>query len=103
MDWQDIMNGTYEFFGGFLILLHCKTLWKDKTTKGVSITAFAFFATWGIWNLYYYPHLGQYVSLIGSCNIMLWNLVWVFFALHYRKKTHKARSQANRRRTFLRE
>lgn len=84
--WQDNVNGIYEVIGGFFILLHCLKLHKDKTTKGVSVKAFIFFASWGIWNLYYYPHLNQWWSFYGGCHIVFWNIIWIIFAIYYRRK-----------------
>lgn len=86
MTWQDNLNGLYGFFGGFFILLHCISLWKDKSVKGVSVKSFMFFASWGIWNLYYYPHLNQWMSFLGGCHTVLWNVVWIGFAVYYMRK-----------------
>lgn len=80
---QDAINGVYEFLGGFFILMHCIRLLRDKKVRGVSITATAFFTSWGIWNLYYYPYLGQWASFIGGCNIVCMNLLWIGLMLYY--------------------
>ena len=82
----DKINGIYESIGGLFIFLHCCQLYKDKSVKGVSVKSFVFFASWGVWNLYYYPHLGQMWSFVGGCHIVFWNIVWICLATHYKKK-----------------
>lgn len=82
----DCINGLYEAGGGFMNLLNVRALYKDKKVRGVKILPSMFFTSWGIWNLYYYPHLGQWLSFIGGLLIVLVNLLWVGLALYY---THK--------------
>jgi len=88
MTWQDSVNGIYECIGGFFILLHCLRVWRDKKVRGVSIVAVSFFFTWGIWNLYYYPHLNQTISFLGGVHIVVWNLVYVISLLYFYRKEH---------------
>lgn len=83
----DKVNGIYELLGGLFIFLHVQRLYRDKSIKGVSVKSFVFFASWGIWNLYYYPHLNQWWSFLGGCHIVFWNIVWIVLALFYRKRT----------------
>jgi len=85
MTWSDNVNGLYEALGGFFILLHILKVARDKSVKGVSITATAFFASWGLWNLYYYPSLGQWASFAGGLFVVTANLVWVYLLLKYRR------------------
>jgi len=83
--WQDIVNGLYESLGGIMLWNNVRILYKQKKVKGVSVLSTAFFTTWGIWNLYYYPHLEQWWSFAGGLVIVSANVVWVYFALKYRK------------------
>jgi len=62
----DLINGLFEFAGAFALALNVRQLWRDKEVKGVHPIPTAFFAAWGLWNLFYYPHLGQYWSLAGG-------------------------------------
>lgn len=84
--WQDFINGAFELLGAVAIFGHVWRLWKDKAVKGVSIVAVAFFSSWGFWNLYYYPHLDQWVSFIGGVAIVLGNCVWVAGLLYYSRR-----------------
>jgi hypothetical protein len=37
----------------------------------------------GFWNLFYYPHLDQWLSFAGGVLIVLANTVWIAMAVHY--------------------
>jgi membrane protein YdbS with pleckstrin-like domain len=80
----DIINGLFEILGGYFIFLHIKTLYKDKEVKGVSWAAVLFFVAWGYWNLYYYPHLGQFISLVGGIVLAAANTVWLTMIIYYK-------------------
>ncbi len=58
----DLGNAVLEFIGGCLIWLHSIRTWKDEEIKGVSVWPFVFFWTWGIYNCWYYAHIGQPIS-----------------------------------------
>lgn len=82
---QDLINGAYEMLCGFAILLHVRTLYKDKKVHGVNWIATSFMASWGIWNLYYYPHLGQWMSFYGGLFIVVANAIWLGMMIYYLK------------------
>lgn len=81
----DSINGLYECVGGALLFLNCMRLYKDKAVSGVVPAVTAFFMTWGYWNLYYYPHLGQWLSFSGGLVIVAANTLWVAMAIYYMK------------------
>lgn len=85
MNWADFTNGLFEFIGGLLILNHCRAVLRDKAVAGVSILSTAIFTSWGFWNLYYYPSLGQWWSFTGGLLIVAANCLWVYLMLKYRK------------------
>lgn len=80
----DFVNGLFELCGAGFIYLHIRQVRKDKSVKGVSIPATVFFAAWGFWNLFYYPHLGQWLSFTGGLAIVTANTVWIGLMLKYR-------------------
>jgi hypothetical protein len=86
---QDLINATFEMCSGFLLLLNCRCLYKDKEVKGISIGAMGFFTLWGYWNLYYYPHLNQWASFAGGILIVIANTLWFILALLYRKNKNE--------------
>jgi len=82
----DIVNGRFELLGSVLIWLNVCALYRDKQIKGVHPAPITFFFLWGLWNLFYYPHLGQWASFAGGCSIVVANGVWVAQMLHYRRR-----------------
>lgn len=81
----DLVNASYEAMGGLMNLLNVKTLRKDKKLAGVRILPSAFFTSWGLWNLYYYPHLGQWLSFTGGLFLFVVNMWWIGLAFYYRR------------------
>jgi hypothetical protein len=67
---KDLINGSFEFLGSFFIMFSVLKLRKEKEVKGVDWKHIAFFTSWGAWNLYYYPSLGQWISWYGSVAIL---------------------------------
>jgi hypothetical protein len=86
MNIPDIINGVFECLAGFMVLAHCKTLYKDKMVRGVNVWASIFFTSWGFWNLYYYPHLDQWMSFTGGLLIVGANFLWVSMMIYYKKQ-----------------
>jgi uncharacterized membrane protein YfcA len=81
----DLVNGAFEAVGGAMIVMNCVRLYRDKCVRGVSVLPVTFFTSWGIWNLFYYPSLGQWASFAGGCSIVIANAVWLGMAIHYRR------------------
>lgn len=80
----DLINASLELMGGFFVLGHCRAVWHDREVKGVSIISTAFFLCWGVWNLYYYPSLGQWLSFAGGIFLALANCLWVGLLIRFR-------------------
>jgi len=81
----DIMNGTLELGGGLFLLKNVLQLHRDKVTRGVHWAPTAYFAFWGLWNLYYYPHLEQWFSVSGAAFLVSVNLFWFGQMMYYRR------------------
>lgn len=79
----DLINGSFELLGSVLIWTNVAALHRDKQFKGVCIAPTAFFFAWGLWNLFYYPHLAQWLSFAGGCSIVVANGVWVAQMIYY--------------------
>lgn len=94
MSWQDSTNGIYEMVGGIFMLFNCIQVYKDKAVKGISLTSAMFFCSWGYWNLYYYPHLGQWSSTAGAAVMVLFNSIWIGQAIYYTRKNARERKSA---------
>lgn len=81
----DLINGLFEVFGGAAVLGHCWQLLKDKQVKGVNMLSCFFFTAWGYWNLFYYPHLNQWLSFAGGILIVLGNTLWLGLIIKYKR------------------
>lgn len=79
----DLFNGLYEFGGALMCGLNVLRAHRDKKFAGVSIFPVAFFTSWGLWNLYYYPHLNQWFSFAGGCFLVVTNGAWLGQMLYY--------------------
>ncbi len=84
---NDLINGTFELVGAFLCWMNFARLLRDREIRGVFWPASAFFAVWGLWNLYYYPSLGQWFSFGAGVVLCAGNLAWVGLALKLRIKS----------------
>lgn len=82
----DIINGMFETCGAFFILPSIIKLAKDKQVRGVSWVHAGFFATWGFWNLFYYPSLDQWFSFAGGVGLVLTNTIWLAQLIYYSNK-----------------
>jgi hypothetical protein len=82
----DVINFLFELIGGILNWMNVLKLHKDKEVKGVFYPAWIFFAAWGLWNIYYYPSLGQWWSFWGGLVIVSANLYWVGLVIYYKVK-----------------
>lgn len=87
--WQDFINGSFELFGGLFLLKNVIQLHRDKLVRGVHWVPTTFFMLWGVWNLYYYPHLDQWWSFTGGLLIVSVNAIWVGQMLYYGRKEGK--------------
>lgn len=83
MQVPDIINGCFELFGGFIICLSIRDVLKKQQVAGVSLMHIAFFNAWGLWNVFYYPHIGQWASFIGGIGVLIANTVWLSLCIYY--------------------
>ena len=81
----DITNGMFELGGALINWMNVKQIFKDKEVRGVHWSPFVFFTVWGMWNLYYYPYLGQWFSLGAGVLLMIVNLIFLYGLLKYYK------------------
>jgi len=82
----DLINGLFELVGSYFTWMNAWTLFKQKEIKGVYWPTTVFFTVWGLWNLYYYPALGQSFSFYAGIILVLGNIVWVGLVMHYKRR-----------------
>lgn len=83
MTLPDLINGLFECLGGFFIALSVIKLYREKLVRGVSWKHAAFFSAWGYWNLFFYPHLDQWLSFAGGAFLVAVNTTWLLQMLYY--------------------
>lgn len=81
----DLVNAAFEVVGGLMQLWNCRRLYRDREIAGVNWQVTAFFAGWGLWNLFFYPFVGAWLSMLGGVTIVVANVLWVAMALHFMK------------------
>ena len=82
MGWPDIVNALFEGGMSFVLLRSVLQLHRDKKVAGLHWTLIAFTTAWGVWNLYYYPHLGQWWSFYAGAAVVSIN-AWYVTAIRY--------------------
>ena len=82
----DLINGLFEGLGALFLLQNVLRLHKDKIVRGVHWLPTSFFMLWGYWNLFYYPHLNQWLSFFGGLAIVIVNTVWLGQMIFYLRK-----------------
>lgn len=81
MLWPDLINGSFELIGAYFTWRNWLQLRRDRHLAGVYWPTTAFFAAWGLWNLIYYPALGQWASFAGGVLLVAGNVAWVALAI----------------------
>ena len=89
MNWPDLVNGSFEFCGIFFLLTSILKLHRDKQIRGVHWLHITYFFIWGCWNMFYYPHLGQWFSFAGGAAILVANGYWLGQMIYYTRKEKK--------------
>ena len=69
--------------GAIFITLSIIKLHKDKFVSGINWLHPLFFLLWGVWNLFFYPHLSQWFSFAGGVAIAITNFIWVSQLIYY--------------------
>jgi hypothetical protein len=63
--------------------VNVRQIWRDRSVTGFYWPTQAFIAAWGLWNLYFYPALGQWFSFAGGVFLPLGNITWTLLAANY--------------------
>lgn len=80
-------NAVFELFGAALTLLHSRAILRDRRVAGVSLFAVLGFSAWGVWNLFYYPFLGQWWSFSAGLLLCTSNLLYLLLLVWFRYRS----------------
>ena len=83
----DLINGGFEALAAVAQAVNVRRLLRDRQIHGVDWRVTGFFTVWGVWNLFYYPHLDQWLSFAGGLAIVIVNAVWVALAVYFQRRT----------------
>lgn len=86
---MDATNAFFELVGALLMVLNIRAVLRDKMVRGVNWLVIAFFASWGFWNLFYYPHLGQWLSFAAGVLLVTGNTVYAALLVYYVRKERR--------------
>lgn len=82
----DLINGLFTMGGAFFLSLpNVIQILKEKSSKGLNPYTIAFLISWKVWNLVYYPSLGQFTSAIFSLLEVIFSTIWLVLILKYRE------------------
>ncbi len=81
--YPDLINAAFEGLGTFFVYLNIRRIQRDKIVRGVDWRVMAFFTTWGFWNIFYYPHLGQWSSFVAGISLVIVNVMYLSLMLYY--------------------
>lgn len=95
MSTPDLINAGFEIGAGFAVLHHCWCLRQDKQARGVSVLAVLFFTVWGVWNVFWYPWLGQVFSFVAGIFVTAANALYVGMLGYYRGWYRMARTRSD--------
>lgn len=90
MQLPDLFNALFEIGGCFAVFLSVRRLYIDRSVKGVSPWTSVFFTSWGFYNLFYYPHLSQWLSFGGCFLTTFMNAAWLILYLVFRVQRARA-------------
>jgi hypothetical protein len=82
----DVINAVFEIVGSVATWGTFAAIRKDRGYAGTRIPLMAFFTSWGFWNLYFYSHLLQWLSLVASLGLTGGNVAVIAAMLYYGRK-----------------
>lgn len=85
-NYNDLINAAFEFCGFIAVIPTIIEANRTKEIKGVSIITVLFFASWGFWNVFYYPSLNQEWSAYAAILLAAVNCVWLWQVYQYSYK-----------------
>jgi len=89
MQWPDIINGIFEFGIAIPLAKSVLMLRADREVKGFYWPVIAWTTSWGVWNVYYYPHLDQWFSFVGGLIVVSVNVTWLAHVAYYKRRARQ--------------
>ncbi|HEY7763934.1 MAG TPA: hypothetical protein VIB38_02995 [Aestuariivirgaceae bacterium] len=65
----DHINAVFEILAGGFVLVSVRQILIDKAVAGINLLTCLFFPLWSFWNIFFYDHLGQVLSVLAAVNL----------------------------------
>lgn len=82
----DTINALFEVCGSVAVWLNFAAILKDRGYAGTRVPMMLFFTSWGFWNLFFYSHLMQWMSMLASILLTSGNVAVVAAMLYFGRK-----------------
>ena len=80
---MDTINAFFEAAGAVFILPSILKAWRERMIRGGHWLTPAFFFSWGIWNIWFYPAAGQPLSGAVAIGCAVANGAWLALVIRY--------------------
>ena len=87
----DVINALFEAFGAYTAWANFFMLRRDQAIKGVYWPVWLFYSVWGMWNVIYYPALGQWFSFFMGLVLLAGNISWTILAARIAARERKTK------------
>lgn len=85
----DLINGLFQVVGAIIQWGNVVRIRKHQSVKGFDPKSIAFFSIYGVWCLYFFQGLDQWLSFIGGVMIVAVNLLWLAHVFYYWRKSRR--------------
>lgn len=85
----DLINGLFQVAGAVIQWGNVVRIRRHKSVKGFDPKTIAFFSIYGLWCLYFFQGLNQWMSFIGGLMIVAVNIIWLTHVFYYWMKERK--------------
>jgi len=75
---MDHINALFELAGALFLIPSLVSAFRGRVVQGVHWLTPMFFWSWGMWNVFYYPSLDQWMSFCAGIVLALANTVWLY-------------------------
>jgi hypothetical protein len=80
---SDMTMGLIQVAGAGFLGVSVLQLFRRKYVGGVSAVTVSFWVAWGLWDLYYWPSLGQWWAFGGAVVVTMMNMLYVGLIVLY--------------------
>lgn len=79
----DVINACFNVGGSLAIWSSIFKLYKDKLVRGIHWPMMIFFLSWSTWNIWFYAHFQQWVSVAAGFLMFTSEAVYISSIFYY--------------------